>query len=324
MTSRLRIATRKSQLALWQAEHVSALLRAAHPGLEIELVPLLTQGDRIQDRTLAAIGGKGLFIKELEVALEDLRADIAVHSMKDVPADLPHGLIIGAVLKRADPRDALVTTSGVARLEDLPHGGVVGTSSLRRQAQIRALRPDLRIESLRGNVDTRLRKLDAGQESAGAAAGGAASGKRMDAIVLACAGLIRLGQESRITARLDPKICLPAVTQGVIGIECRQNDSATVEFLRALEDRTTRKVMDAERAFAARLGGSCQSPIAAYAELAGDQINLRGLVAEPDGSRLLKDSLSGSAENPAALGRQLAERILSLGAGPLLERLRAG
>ena len=237
MTSRLRIATRKSQLALWQAEHVSALLRAAHPGLEIELVPLLTQGDRIQDRTLAAIGGKGLFIKELEVALEDLRADIAVHSMKDVPADLPHGLIIGAVLKRADPRDALVTTSGVARLEDLPHGGVVGTSSLRRQAQIRALRPDLRIESLRGNVDTRLRKLDAGQESAGAAAGGAASGKRMDAIVLACAGLIRLGQESRITARLDPKICLPAVTQGVIGIECRQNDSATVEFLRALEDR---------------------------------------------------------------------------------------
>ncbi len=324
MTSRLRIATRKSQLALWQAEHVSALLRAAHPGLEIELVPLLTQGDRIQDRTLAAIGGKGLFIKELEVALEDLRADIAVHSMKDVPADLPHGLIIGAVLKRADPRDALVTTSGVARLEDLPHGGVVGTSSLRRQAQIRALRPDLRIESLRGNVDTRLRKLDAGQESAGAAAGGAASGKRMDAIVLACAGLIRLGQESRITARLDPKICLPAVTQGVIGIECRQNDSATVEFLRALEDRTTRKVMDAERAFAARLGGSCHSPIAAYAELAGDQINLRGLVAEPDGSRLLKDSLSGSAENPAALGRQLAERILSLGAGPLLERLRAG
>jgi hydroxymethylbilane synthase len=331
VTARLRIATRKSQLALWQAEHVSALLRAAHPGLEIELVPLLTQGDRIQDRTLAAIGGKGLFIKELEVALEDLRADIAVHSMKDVPADLPHGLIIGAVLKRADPRDALVTTSGIARLEDLPQGAVVGTSSLRRQAQIRALRPDLSIESLRGNVDTRLRKLDAAQDSAGHAATpghaetvghAATAGKRMDAIVLACAGLIRLGQEARITARLDPKICLPAVTQGVIGIECRQSDASTVQFLRVLEDPATRKVMDAERAFAARLGGSCQSPIAAYAEFDGNRITLRGLVAEPDGSRLLRDSVSGRAEDPAALGRQLAERILAAGAGPLLERLR--
>jgi hydroxymethylbilane synthase len=316
VTLRLRIATRKSQLALWQAEHVAALLRAAHPELQIELVPLLTQGDRIQDRSLAAIGGKGLFIKELEVALENLRADIAVHSMKDVPAELPHGLIIGAVLKRADPLDALVTTSGVARLEDLPRGAVLGTSSLRRQAQIRALRPDLHIEAMRGNVDTRLRKLDAAQEPDSA-------GKRMDAIVLACAGLIRLGLESRITARLDPKVCLPAVTQGVIGIECRQDDSATVGFLRPLEDPATRKVMDAERAFAARLGGSCQSPIAAYAELDANRITLRGLVAEPDGSRLLHDSLSGSAENPTALGRQLAERILAAGAGPLLERLRA-
>jgi hydroxymethylbilane synthase len=325
VTTRLRIATRKSQLALWQAEHVSALLRAAHPGLLIELVPLLTQGDRIQDQSLAAIGGKGLFIKELEVALEDLRADIAVHSMKDVPADLPHGLIIGAVLKRADPRDALVTTSGIARLEDLPHGAVVGTSSLRRQAQIRALRPDLSIESLRGNVDTRLRKLDAAQESGAQHDGSstARSGKRIDAIVLACAGLIRLGLESRITARLDPKICLPAVTQGVIGIECRQSDSSTVEFLRALEDPATRRVMDAERAYASRLGGSCQSPIAAYAELEADRITLRGLVAEPDGSLLLTDTVSGSAENPAALGRRLAERILAAGAGPLLERLRA-
>jgi hydroxymethylbilane synthase len=309
VTAPLRIATRKSQLALWQAEHVAALLRSAHPELQIELVPLLTQGDRIQDRSLAAIGGKGLFIKELEVALENLRADIAVHSMKDVPADLPHGLIIGAVLKRADPLDALVTTSGIARLEDLPHGAVVGTSSLRRQAQILALRPDLHIESMRGNVDTRLRKLDAG-------------GMHLDAVVLACAGLIRLGLESRITARLDPKVCLPAVTQGVIGIECRQIDSRTVDFLRPLEDPATRKVMDAERAFAARLGGSCQSPIAAYAELDADRITLRGLVAEPDGSRLLHDSLSGSAENPAALGRQLAERILAAGGGALLERLR--
>lgn len=308
MTQPLRIATRKSQLALWQAEHVAALLREAHPGLQIELVPLLTQGDRIQDRSLAAIGGKGLFIKELEVAIEDLRADIAVHSMKDVPADLPHGLTIGAVLQRADPRDALVTTSGIARLEDLPRGAIVGTSSLRRQAQLYALRPDLSIQALRGNVDTRIRKLDAGG---------------MDAIVLASAGLVRLGLESRITARLDPKVCLPAVTQGVIGIECRGNDVRTAGLLQPLEDAATRKVMDAERAFAARLGGSCQSPIAAYAELETDRITLRGLVAEPDGSRLLHDSESGSAENPAALGRRLAERMLAAGAGPLLERLRA-
>ena len=308
MTLTLRIATRKSQLALWQAEHVAALLRAAHPGLQIELVPLLTQGDRIQDRTLAAIGGKGLFIKELEVAIEELRADIAVHSMKDVPADLPDGLCIGAVLKRADPRDALVTISGIARLEDLKQGAVVGTSSLRRQAQLLALRPDLKIESLRGNVDTRLRKLDAGG---------------MDGIVLACAGLIRLALESRITARLDPAVCLPAVTQGVIGIECRHSDTRTAGLLQALEDPATRLCVDAERAFAARLGGSCQSPIAAYAELDADQITLRGLVAEPDGSRLLRDTLSGDLKNPAALGRQLAERLLTAGAGPLLARLRA-
>jgi hydroxymethylbilane synthase len=308
VTLTLRIATRKSQLALWQAEHVAARLREAHAGLDMELVPLLTQGDRIQDRTLAAIGGKGLFIKELEVAIEDLRADIAVHSMKDVPAELPPGLTIGAVLQRADPRDALVTASGIARLEDLRPGAVVGTSSLRRQAQLLALRPDLRIESMRGNVDTRIRKLDAGG---------------MDAIVLACAGLVRLGMESRITARLDPQVCLPAVTQGVIGIECRRGDARTAELLRALEHPATRLGMDAERAFAARLGGSCQSPIAAFAELDADRITLRGLVAEPDGSRVLRDSISGHSENPVALGRQLAERILAAGAGPLLERLRA-
>jgi hydroxymethylbilane synthase len=308
VTPTLRIATRKSQLALWQAEHVAALLRKAHPGLAIELVPLVTQGDRIQDRTLAAIGGKGLFIKELEVAIEERRADIAVHSMKDVPADLPEGLVIGAVLTRADPRDALVTISGIARIEDLPQNAIVGTSSLRRQAQLRALRPDLRIESLRGNVDTRVRKLEAGG---------------MDAIVLACAGLVRLGLESRITARLDPKVCLPAVTQGVIGIECRRSDTRTAEWLQSLEDQATRLGMEAERAFAARLGGSCQSPIAAYAELQAAQITLQGLVAEPDGSRLWRDSTTGAGDNPAAIGRQLADRMLAAGAGPLLERLRA-
>jgi hydroxymethylbilane synthase len=304
----LRIATRKSQLALWQAEHVAALLRRAHPGLEVELVPIVTQGDRIQDRTLAAIGGKGLFIKELEVALEEQRADIAVHSMKDLPGDLPEGLTIAAVLERADARDALLTVSA-GGLEDLPRGARVGTSSLRRQAQLLAARPDLKVETLRGNVDTRLRRLDAGD---------------LDAIVLACAGLIRLGLESRITARLDPKICLPAVAQGVIGIECRRADSRTLERVAVLNHQDTRSVMDAERAFAHRLGGSCQSPIAAHARLEGQRLRLEGLVAEPDGSRLLRDTLSGGIDDPAGLGARLAERILAAGAGPLLERLRAG
>jgi hydroxymethylbilane synthase len=304
----LRIATRKSQLALWQAEHVAALLRRAHAGLEVELVPMVTQGDRIQDRPLAAIGGKGLFIKELEVALEEQRADIAVHSMKDLPGDLPHGLVIAAVLERADARDALLTASA-AGLEELPRGARVGTSSLRRQAQLLAARPDLMIETLRGNVDTRLRRLDGGD---------------MDAIVLACAGLIRLGLESRITARLDPEISLPAVAQGVIGIECRGADSRTLGLVTMLNHQTTRIAMDAERAFAHRLGGSCQSPIAAHARLEGSGLRLDGLVAEPDGSRLLRDTVSGSIDDPAALGELLAERILAAGAGPLLERLRAG
>jgi hydroxymethylbilane synthase len=304
----LRVATRNSQLALWQAEHVATLLRRAHTGLEVELVPIVTQGDRIQDRTLAAIGGKGLFIKELEVALEERRADIAVHSMKDLPSDVPEGLTIAAVLERADARDALLTAKA-ARLDDLPRGARVGTSSLRRQAQLLAARPDLTIETLRGNVDSRLRRLDAGD---------------MDAIVLACAGLIRLGLESRITSRLDPKISLPAVAQGVIGIECRSADARTRGLVTVLNHPATRIAMDAERAFAHRLGGSCQSPIAAHAELEGKRLILDGLVAEPDGSRLLRDTLSGSVDDPAALGRQLAERILAAGAGPLLGRLRAG
>jgi hydroxymethylbilane synthase len=308
LTAPLRIATRKSQLALWQAEHVATLLRQVHAGLEVELVPMVTQGDRIQDRSLAAIGGKGLFIKELEVALDERRADIAVHSMKDLPGDLPDGLIIAAVLERADARDALLTAKA-ARLDDLPRGARVGTSSLRRQAQLLAARPDLRIEALRGNVDTRLRRLDAGE---------------MDAIVLACAGLIRLGLESRITARLDPTISLPAVAQGVIGIECRGADARTLELVTVLNHPATRIAMEAERAFAHRLGGSCQSPIAAHAEIEGRSLILDGLVAEPDGSRLLRDRQSGSIEEPAALGRLLAERILAAGAGPLLQRLRAG
>jgi len=285
----LRIATRKSQLALWQAEHVAALLRGAHAGLEVELVPIVTQGDRILDRSLAAIGGKGLFIKELEVALEEGRADIAVHSMKDLPGEVPEGLTIAAVLERADARDALLTVKSAA-FADLPRGARVGTSSLRRQAQLLAARPDLHIEPLRGNVDTRLRKLDAGE---------------MDAIVLACAGLIRLGWEARISVRLDTRISLPAVVTG-------------------LDHAATRRAMDAERAFAQRLGGSCQSPIAAHAVLEGGRLTLDGLVAEPDGSQLWRESMSGSGDDPVALGGRLADKILAAGAGALLDRLRTG
>jgi hydroxymethylbilane synthase len=302
----LRIATRKSALALWQAEHVAALLRRAHAGLAVELVPMSTKGDLIQDRSLAAIGGKGLFIKELELALEEHHADIAVHSMKDVPGELPAGLDIYAVLPRADPHDALLARD-VARLADLPQGARLGTSSLRRQAQLMAIRPDLRIVPLRGNVDTRVRKLDAGD---------------FDAIVLASAGLIRLGLESRITSRLDPAICLPAVGQGVIGIECRTSDVRTRSWLAPIDDPATRMAVDAERAFAGRLGGSCQSPIAAYATLAADRLTLTGLVAEPDGSRLLRDTLTGEARQAKALGERLAERVLAAGAEALLERLR--
>jgi hydroxymethylbilane synthase len=302
----LRIATRKSQLALWQAEHVAELLRAAHAGLHVELVPMSTKGDLIQDRSLAAIGGKGLFIKELEQALEDGRADLAVHSMKDVPAELPQGFAIGAVLARADPRDALIA-GRYARLQDLPIAARVGTSSLRRQAQLLAARPDLEILALRGNVNTRLRRLDDGE---------------LDAIVLACAGLMRLGWESRITARLDPAISMPAVGQGVIGIECRADAAGTLGRLQALEHAETRLAMNAERAFSARLGGSCQSPIAAHAKLEGGRLMLDGLVAEPDGSRLWRDTIAGSAEQSVSLGEQLAERVLTAGAGALLERLR--
>lgn len=304
----LRIATRQSQLALWQAEHVAGLLRRAHAGIAVELLPMSTKGDRILDRSLAAIGGKGLFIKELETALEDGRADLAVHSMKDVPGELPAGLAIAAVLTRADPHDALVTRHGRS-LADLPRGARLGTSSMRRRAQLLAARPDLAVETLRGNVGTRLKRLDDGE---------------LDAIVLACAGLTRLGLESRIAVRLDPQVSLPAVGQGVIGIECRSDDERTRALLAVLNDRDTQIAVDAERAFARRLGGSCQSPIAAFAEIAGTELTLTGLVAEPDGSRLLRDSIAGGLAEPQALGERLAGRLLAAGAGPLLERLASG
>jgi hydroxymethylbilane synthase len=302
----LRIATRKSQLALWQAGHVAALLCSAHPGLAVELVPMTTKGDQIQDRSLAAIGGKGLFIKELEVAVAEGRADLAVHSMKDLPAELPQGLVIGAALERADPHDALLTTR-YASLADLPPGARVGTSSLRRQAQLLAARPDLKIEGLRGNVGTRLKRLDDGE---------------LDAIVLACAGLARLGLEARITMRLDFAVCLPAVGQGVIGVECRAENSAALEMLAALEHPASRTALRAERSFSGKLGGSCQAPIAAHASITNGKLELHGLVAEPDGSRLLRDQLRGPATDPEGLGEALAQRLLSAGAGPLLERLR--
>jgi hydroxymethylbilane synthase len=303
----LRIATRKSPLALWQAEHVATLLRGAHAGLNVELLPMSTQGDRIQDRSLAAIGGKGLFIKELEVALAERRADIAVHSMKDVPAEMPPGFVIAAFLTRADPRDALLCRRGSA-LGDLPAGAKLGTSSLRRRAQILAARPDLCIESLRGNVDTRLSRLENGA---------------LDAIVLACAGLVRLGLESHITTRLAPEAMLPAVGQGAIGIECRGDDRRTRALVGALDDAATHTALAAERAFARTLGGSCQSPIAALARIEGDRLTLQGLVAEPDGSRLLRDSLSSECARAETLGEELARRLLESGARELLERLRS-
>lgn len=302
----LRIATRKSALALWQAQHVAARLRAAHPGLTVQLLPMSTKGDRIQDRSLAAIGGKGLFIKELETAIEDGRADIAVHSMKDVPGELPEGLEIGALLAREDPRDALLSLRGRSFAE-LPAGARLGTSSLRRQAQIKAAYPDLRIEPLRGNVDTRIKRLESGE---------------LDAMVLACAGLIRLGLESRISARLDAAVMLPAVGQGAIGIECRTADSATRELLRPLDHAQTRTALAAERAFARTLGGSCQSPVAALARVENDRVTLEGLVAEPDGSRVLRDSAADSGAHAARLGEALAQRLLTAGARELLERLR--
>jgi hydroxymethylbilane synthase len=307
MQKQLRIATRRSRLALWQAEHVAALLRAAHPGLDVALVPMVTEGDRILDRALAEVGGKGLFIKELEVAMFEDRADLAVHSMKDVPAELPDGMALAAVLERADPRDAFVS-GRYAGLADLPRGARVGTASLRRQCQLRHARPDLEIVQLRGNVDTRLRKLDEGQ---------------YDAIILAAAGLKRLGLDARIASLVPTEASLPAVGQGVIGIECRTGDERTRALLAPLEHAPTRTCLDAERAFAARLQGSCQSPVAGFAELDGDGLRLRGLVGEPDGSRVFTDEARGAAGEAAALGDALATRLLAAGAAPLLAALRA-
>ena len=305
-TTALRIATRRSKLALWQAEHVQSLLRSAHPGLEVELVPMSTQGDRVVDRALAEVGGKGLFVKELEVAMQEGRADIAVHSMKDVPSELPPGFAIVAVLPRANPLDAFISRR-YARFADLPQGARVGTSSPRRQSQLRHARPDLRLELLRGNVDTRLRRLDEGE---------------LDAILLACAGLERLGIAHHVTEQLGLDLSLPAVGQGVIGIECRSDDSRSREALAALHHAESFTRLLAERAFAATLGGSCHSPIAAHAALEGARLTVHGFIGAPDGSETWRDRLDGPADQAEALGRELARRMQDAGAEDLLERLR--
>lgn len=304
-TDLIRIATRKSPLALWQAEHVRQRLQALNPELTIELVTMSTQGDRVLDSPLAKIGGKGLFVKELENGMLEGRADIAVHSMKDVPAELPNGLGIGAILEREDPRDAFVSNT-CASVEALPRGARVGTSSLRRQCQLRAVRPDLEILDLRGNVNTRLAKLDNGD---------------YDAIVLAAAGLKRLGMEERIARVLPPEEMLPAIAQGVIGIECRSNDARIKAIISALNDPYTALRTAAERAMNARLAGGCQAPVAGYSELDGDLLHLRGLVGRTDGSDMVRGDISGPPADAASLGEQLAEDLLSRGAKSILDEL---
>lgn len=302
----LRIATRQSRLALWQAQHVAEKLRDAHPGLAVELVPMTTQGDRIVDRSLAQVGGKGLFIKELEIAIAEGRADIAVHSMKDVPSDMPPGMTLAAMLPRADPHDAFVSLRH-QNFSDLPQGARVGTSSLRRQCQLKYVRSDLQLLTLRGNVETRLRKLQEDQ---------------YDAIVLAAAGLIRLGLEDRITHRFDLEQFVPAVGQGIIGIECREDDARSIGLVRALNDELAWQCCETERAFALRLQGSCQSPIAGHAHVGAGQVQLRGVIGSPDGQEIYRGVHSGAVADRQAVGIALADRLLDAGARPLLEKLR--
>jgi len=301
----IRIATRQSPLALWQAEFVKARLEQSHPGLRVELLGMKTKGDVILDTPLAKVGGKGLFVKELEQAMLEQRADIAVHSMKDVPVEFPEGLGLAVICEREDPRDAFVSNE-YESVDDLPVGAVVGTCSLRRQAQLKQRRPDLKIVDLRGNVNSRLAKLDEG---------------KFEAIILAAAGLKRLGFESRIRRAMAPEESLPAVGQGAVGIECRLDDQRTIELLQCLkhEDTTTRVL--AERAMNNRLEGGCQVPIAGYSILEGDQIWLRGMVGEPDGSRIIRHEIRGPRDQAEKLGQQLADALLADGARDILTRL---
>ena len=300
----VRIATRQSPLALWQAEYVKAELERFHAGI-VELVKFTTQGDKILDAPLAKIGGKGLFVKELEQALLDGRADIAVHSMKDVPVEFPDGLGLVTICEREDPADAFVSNR-YATLDALPTGAVVGTSSLRRRCQLLQARPDLEIRDLRGNVGTRLGKLDSGQ---------------YDAVVLAAAGLIRLGLAARIRHKLDHGLSLPAAGQGAVGIECRLADDRIRALLAPLHHEPTALCVRAERAMNAALQGGCQVPIAAFALLHGKQLQLRGRVGDVDGSQLLQAEASADASAPEALGKQVADSLLQQGAGDILRRV---
>lgn len=305
-TSRtIRIATRKSALALWQAEYVKAKLLEHHPSLTVELVPMSTQGDKILDTPLAKIGGKGLFIKELEIAMLEGRADIAVHSMKDVPVAFPEEFGLHAICERENPFDAFVSNH-YDSLDALPNGAVVGTSSLRRQCQIRKHRPDLVIKDLRGNVNTRLAKLDAGD---------------YDAIILASAGLIRLKMQDRIKMALPAEVSLPAVGQGAVGIECRNDDSQLIELLSALNHSETHVRVSAERAMNERLEGGCQVPIGSFATLDENTLTLTGMVGKPDGSTLLFASATASAEKAKDIGIEVAEALLEQGAGEILKAL---
>ncbi|MCR3936910.1 MULTISPECIES: hydroxymethylbilane synthase [Aeromonas] len=298
----LRIATRKSPLALWQANFVKDRLEALHPDLQVELVPMSTQGDKILDTPLAKVGGKGLFVKELETAMLEGRADIAVHSMKDVPVEFPDGLGLHTICEREDPRDAFVSNH-FNQIGELPQGAVVGTSSLRRQCQLRAARPDLVIRDLRGNVNTRLAKLDAGE---------------YDAIILAAAGLKRLEMAHRIAAFIEPEQSLPANGQGAVGIECRLDDHELHALLAPLEHPETRIRVLTERAMNRALQGGCQVPIGAYALVEGEEVWLRGLVGSPDGARVIRDEIRGPLAEGEALGHTLAQRLLAAGADVIL------
>lgn len=301
----LRIATRESPLALWQAEYVKSRLEGAHAGIRVELLPMTTRGDQILDSPLSRIGGKGLFIKELEVALIEGRADLAVHSMKDVPMEFPEELGLAVICEREDCRDAFVSNR-FATVAELPTGAVVGSSSLRRQCQLHAARPDLVIRDLRGNVGTRLRKLDDAE---------------FDAIILASAGLIRLGKRERIREYLAPELSLPAGGQGAVGIETRVADTATRELLLPLHHEPTALCVQAERAMNRRLQGGCQVPIAALGVINGEELHLRGLVGTVDGSRVLRSEITGNKHIGAELGEILAEDLLRQGAAAILEAL---
>ncbi len=303
MRDTLVIATRGSKLALWQANHVAARLRGAHPGLKVDLLPIKTKGDKILDVPLAKVGGKGLFVKEIEEALLDGRADLAVHSMKDVPAEQPEGLVVGIVPEREDPCDMLLSVAHDS-LDALPEGATVGTSSLRRKAQLTALRPDLTIIDLRGNLDTRVGKLLDG---------------KFDAIVVAAAGLKRLGLSAPKAMRLEPPTFLPAAAQGALGIEYRCDDRDTAAMLSFFDHPESHDAVAAERAFLARLEGGCQVPIAAHAAIAGESLTLDGLVADPETGVTFRDVIAGRRDEAARLGRALADTVLGMGAKAVLE-----